>query len=58
MDSFTTITEETAKKMLNTLESIGATLKRIEQNQEKTIKDAVSKALNGDKYKATPKDAR
>lgn len=51
MDRFKTMTEETAKKMLNTLESIDVTLKRIEQNQNNAFK-----ALIGEKYDSTPKD--
>lgn len=43
--------EETTKKILNTLESIDATLKRIEQNQEETIKNAVFDALCSNKHK-------
>ena len=48
-------------KMLNTLEDIASTLKRIEQKldadkQHEVIKDAVSHALLGSKYKTTSKD--
>lgn len=50
MDNLRTMTEETGKKMLNTLESIDATLKRIEQNQEETFKKAMSSVLYGNKY--------
>lgn len=49
------------KKLLNTLKSIDGTLKRIEQKlndekQHEVVKEAVSHALLGDKYKPTPKD--
>lgn len=48
----------TLKGMLNTLKSIDGTLKRIEQslnaeNQHEVIKDAISHAFIGDKYKPT-----
>lgn len=48
--------------VLNTLKSIDGTLKRIEQslnaeNQHEVIKDAISHAFIGDKYKSTPKDS-
>lgn len=51
----------TLKAVLNTLKSIDGTLKRIEQslnaeNQHVVIKDAISHAFIGDKYKPTPKD--
>ena len=51
----------TLKEVLNTLKSIDGTLKRIEQslnaeNQHVVIKDAISHAFIGDKYKPTPKD--
>lgn len=46
------------KEMLNTLKSIDTTLKRIEQNQMETIKEAVSRALIGEKYDSIPKDAQ
>lgn len=50
------------KEMLNTLKSIDGTLKRIEQslnaeNQHVVIKDAITHAFIGDKYKPTPKDS-
>ena len=50
------------KKLLNTLKSIDGTLKRIEQKmdsekQHEVIKEAVSHALLGEKYNATPKDS-
>ena len=39
------------KKLLNTLKSIGGTLKRIEQSlTHEEIKEAVSHALNGGEY--------
>lgn len=46
------------KRVLNTLKSIDGTLKRIEQslnaeNQHEVIKDAISHAFIGDKYKPT-----
>lgn len=46
------------KGMLNTLKSIDSTLKRIEQslnaeNQHVVIKDAITHAFIGDKYKPT-----
>lgn len=55
------ITEETGLKMLNTLENIDATLKRIEQSltaekQHETIKSAVSHALLGKRYNPTSKN--
>lgn len=55
------ITEETGTKMLNTLESIDATLKRIEQSltaekQHEIIMGAVSHAMLGERYNPTPKD--
>lgn len=37
------------EKLLNTLESIDDTLKRIEQKQEVVIRNAVSSVLLGDK---------
>lgn len=48
----------TLKGVLNTLKSIDGTLKRIEQslnaeNQHVVIKDAISHAFIGDKYKPT-----
>ena len=51
----------TLKEVLNTLKSIDGTLKRIEQslnaeNQHVVIKDAISHAFIGDKYK--PKTGR
>lgn len=50
---------ENAEKLLNTLESIDGTLKRIEQRlddekQHELIKEAVSHALLGEKYNSTP----
>lgn len=52
----------TLKEVLNTLKSIDGTLKRIDQslnaeNQHEVIKDAISHAFIGDKYKSTPKDS-
>lgn len=52
---------DNTKGVLNTLKSIDGTLKRIEQslnaeNQHVVIKDAISHAFIGDKYKPTPKD--
>lgn len=49
------------EKLLNTLESIDGTLKRIEQSlaaekQHEVIKEAVSRAMMGEKYNSTPKD--
>lgn len=51
MGEFKALEAETAEKMLNTLESIDVTLKRIEQNQNNAFK-----ALIGEKYDSTPKD--
>lgn len=55
------LTEITEKEMLKALESIDATLKRIEQSlnaekQHEVIKGAVTHALSGEKYNSTPKD--
>lgn len=55
------ITEETGTKMLNTLESIDATLKRIEQSltaekQHEIISEAVFHSLLGERYNPTSKD--
>ena len=49
------------KKLLITLKSIDGTLKRIEQllvadNQNEVIKDAVSRAMMGDKINSLQKD--
>lgn len=49
------------KEMLNTLNSIDGTLKRIEQSvseekQHEVIKEAVSHAMVGERYEPTPKD--
>lgn len=49
------------EKLLNTLKSIDGTLKRIEQSlvaekRHEVIKEAVSHAMLGEKYNATPKD--
>ena len=54
------ITGETGTKMLNTLESIDGTLKRIEQSltaekQHEIISEAVSHSLLGERYNPTPK---
>ena len=48
-------------KMLNTLEDIASTLKRIEQKlnadkQHEVIKDAVNHALKGNKKISNPRD--
>lgn len=61
IDGLKGITETTGLKMLNTLESIDATLKRIEQSltaekQREIIMGAVSHALLGKRYNPTPKD--
>lgn len=55
IDGLKGITETTGLKMLNTLESIDATLKRIEQSltaekQHEIIMGAVYHALSGEKY--------
>lgn len=52
---------EIEQKKLNALEDIASTLKRIEQTlnadkQHEVIKEAVSHALLGSKYKATSED--
>lgn len=55
------MTEYTGEKILNALEDIASTLKRIEQRlnadqQHEVIKGAVSHALLGSKYKTTSQD--
>ena len=53
--------EEVEKELLNTLKSIDATLKRIEQRlscekQHEIVKDAISHALLGDRFNSAPLD--
>lgn len=61
IDGLKGITEETGLKMLNTLENIDGTLKRIEQSftaekQHEIIMGAISHAVLGGRYNPTPKD--